>query len=33
MKDMAVIGLTIGVLGALLLTFVMPWLWSAVGLV
>ena len=33
MKDMAVIGLAIGVLGALLLTFVMPWLWSAVGLV
>lgn len=32
-KDMAVIGATIGLAGAVLLALVMPWLWTALGLV
>lgn len=33
LKDMARVGLTIGVVGALILSFAMPWVWRTMGMV
>lgn len=33
LKDMAVVGVTLGVIGAVVLSFAMPWLWRVTGMV